>query len=117
MGKAMIGVLVLACLGFAGCGDEVGQCETAARLMCDKACECGGSACRVASIGDGGASAGSFNFDDRGACLDFFLGLGCAGGGSPDIDYGACGAALSTAMCVSAGGEDALASPPACGTQ
>ncbi|HOX47177.1 MAG TPA: hypothetical protein PK668_26520 [Myxococcota bacterium] len=84
--------------GCGGDGDAFAACKSAMTALCDKACECtGGGACNM-----GNDIGGSFPFESRQECLDWYVVAGCRdsdGDFPPDSFFEGCEAAVATAQC------------------
>ncbi len=107
--------LILVCAALAGCGGEgidFTACRAAMTAVCDRACACTpGDACNM-----GNDIGGTFPFDSRQECLDWYVGAGCRdtdGDFPPDSFFEGCQAALPGATCRT-DPEPALIVPAAC---
>ncbi len=115
--RLLLPLLLLAVSFAPACGSDssntTSSCEIAGQRLCERACACGVDKCRFVSVADGGGGA-SISFDSLQKCTDFYVTLGCSGGGSPKIDYAACSAAAVAAVCVDSGTKKGVESPKAC---
>ena len=89
-----------------GCdsGDDGVSCSSAYKSVCARACECGGTECAL------GGQGGTLSFDSQADCEVLYVGLGCAAGTKPDVDWNACQPAIDEAQC----GESWFATPAQC---
>ena len=106
-------IVLLVALAAGACGDSGGAfCAKAGRLLCERACECGQTACVIA-VGSAGGTA-TISFDTEPQCTALYVDLGCAEGGNPEIDHQACYEALQAAQCAGSSPTDGILLPDVC---